>query len=151
MRHDQTKRPEGSDQSYPADLGQKIQAIISSFDDGAVRTLWTKCVEEAADCTSAEVEYCLKLKAQQLLGKGKSVLNPVGLMLWAVPKCFEGPAPLHLAFRERKRAEEEEHRRAEEQFRLQIEEYRRLVADPNTSPKDRAWYEQMLRDIPEAS
>jgi hypothetical protein len=134
-------------QGYPADLGPKVQAIISSFDDDAVRMLWAKCVQQAPDCTSEEVEYCLRLKAHQLLAKGKSITNPVGLMLWAVPKCFEGPAALHLAFREQKRAEEEARRRADEQFRLQLEEYRRLLADPNTTPKDRAWYERLLNDF----
>jgi hypothetical protein len=149
QKHHQTMQPEGSDQSYPADFGPKIQAIVSGFDEHALRSLWAKCVQEAPDCTSEEVEYCLKLKAQQLLGKGKSVTNPVGLMLWAVPKCFEGSAALHLAFREQKRAEEEARRRVDEQFKLQTEEYRRLVADPNTSPQDRAWYEQLLGDIAE--
>ena len=33
--------------------------------------------------------------------------------------------------------------RADEQFKLQIEEYCRLVADPNTSPEDRAWFPQI--------
>jgi hypothetical protein len=132
---------------YPSDLAPKVQAVVSSFDDDALRTLWAKCVQQAPDCTSEEVEYCLKLKAQQLLAKGKFVTNPVGLMLWAVPKCFEGPAALHLAYREQKRAEEEARRRSEEQFTKQIEEYRRLVADPRTSAEDRAWYEDLLRGI----
>jgi hypothetical protein len=134
-------------QRYPAELAPKVQAIIGSFDDDAVRTLWAKCVQQAPDCTSEEIEYCLSLKAHQLLVKGKSITNPVGLMLWAVPKCFEGPAALHLAFREQKRAEEEARRRADEQFRLQLEEYRRLLADPNTTPEDRAWYERLLNDV----
>lgn len=132
---------------YPADLAPKVQAIVSSFDDDAVRTLWVKCVEQASDCTSEEVEYCLRLKAQQLLVRGKSVTNPVGLMLWAVPKCFEGTAALHVAFREQKRAEQEARRRADEQFRIQIEEYRRLAADPKTNAEDRVFYEQLLRDV----
>ena len=103
----------------PAELVSKVQAIIRSFDDDAIRTLWAKCVQQAPDCTAEEVEYCLRLKANQLLTKGKSVTNPVGLMLWAVPKCFEGPAALHLAFREQRRAEEAARQRADEQLRLQ--------------------------------
>jgi hypothetical protein len=124
-----------------------VRAIVSSFDDDALRLLWAKCIQQAPDCTSDEIEYCLQLKAKQLLVRGKAVTNPVGLMLWAVPKCFEGPAALHLAHREQKRAEEELRRQAEEEFRKQVEEYRRLVADPNTSPEDRAWYEHMLKNI----
>jgi len=134
-------------QGYPADLGPKVQAIISSFDDDAIRMLWAKCVQQAPDCTSEEVEYCLRLKAHQLLAKGKSITNPVGLMLWAVPKCFEGPAALHLAFREQKRAEEHARRCADEHFRLQLEEYERLLRDPNTTPEDRAWYKRLLNDV----
>ena len=68
-------------------------------------------------------------------------------MLWAVPKCFEGPSALHVAFREQKRAEQEARRRADEQLRIQIEEYRRLAADPKTNTEDRVFYEQLLRDV----
>jgi hypothetical protein len=133
--------------AYPPDLAAKVRAIVSSFDDDALRLLWAKCIQHAPDCTSDEIEYCLQLKAKQLLVRGKTVTNPVGLMLWAVPKCFEGPAALHLAYREQKRAEEELRHEAEEEFRTQIEEYRRLAADPNTSPEDRAWYEDLLSKI----
>jgi hypothetical protein len=134
-------------EAYPSDLASKVRAIVGSFDDDALRTLWAKCIQQAPDCTSEEVEYCLQLKAKQLLVRGKAETNPVGLMLWAVPKCFEGPAALHLAYRQQKRAEEELRRRADEEFRRQIEEYRRLVADPSTSPEERAWYEDLLSKI----
>jgi hypothetical protein len=133
--------------AYPADLAPRVRAVLPSCDDQALATLWAKCVITAPDCTVEEVEYCLQLKARQFLTRGKAVTNPVGLMLWAVPKCFEGPAALHLSYRQQKRAEEELRRQDEERFRLQMEEYRRLAADPHTSPEDRAWYQKMLADL----
>jgi hypothetical protein len=134
----------GRSQVPPPELASKVREVVDSFDDDALRILWTKCIERAPDCTSEEVEYCLELKAKQLLRRGKAVTNPVGLMLSAVPKCFEGPSALHLAYRQQKRAAEELRRQADEEFRRQIEEYRRLVADPTTNPEDRAWYEDIL-------
>jgi hypothetical protein len=134
-------------QRYPLELASRVRAILSTFDDDALYSLWSKCVQQAPDCTAEEVEYCLQLKAQQLLGRGKTVTNPIGLMLAAVPRCFEGPSGLHLAFREQKRAQEELRRQAEAEFKRQIDEYRRLAQDPSTSPEDRAWYEELISKI----
>ena len=133
--------------AYPPDLAPKVRAIVSGFDDDALRVLWAKCVQQAPDCTSEEVQYCLQLKASQLLEGGKAANNAVALMLWAVPKCFEGPAALHLAYRQQRRAAGELRRQAQEEFRRQIDEYRRLIADPDTSPEDRAWYKDLLSKI----
>ena len=130
----------GSSSGYPSDLASRVRAIVPAFDEEALRALWTNCAKVAPDCTADEVEYCLQLKARQLLLRGKGVNNPVGLMLWAVPKCFEGQAALHLVYRRQKQAEEE-------RFRAQLEEYRRLAADPATSPEDRAWYQRMVADL----
>jgi hypothetical protein len=132
---------------YPPDLASRVRVILPTFDHDALTTLWTKCVAIAPDCTPEEVEYCLRLKAQQLLSRGKAVNNPVGLMLWAVPKCFEGPAALHLAYRQQKRAQQELRQQEDERFRLELEDYRRLAADPKTSQEDRAWYEKMLAEL----
>jgi len=129
---------------YTAQLAAKIQEVLPSFDDEALASLWSRCVQAAPDCSAEEVEYCFKLKAQQLLGRNTKATNPVGLMLWAVPKCFEGAGALHLAYREQKRAQEELQRQAEEEYQHQMNEYRRLIADPATSPEDRAFYRSLL-------
>lgn len=131
--------------SYPPELAPKIRAILPVFDDDALRTLWGKCTQYAPDCTVEEVEYCFDLKARQILTRGKTVNNPVGIMLWAVPKCFEGAAALHLAYRQQKQAEEELRRKAEADYKQQMEEYRRLAQDPSTNPEDREFYEDVLR------
>jgi len=129
---------------YPPALAPKIRELLPSFDNEALANLWAKCVQAAPDCSADEVEYCFRLKAQQLLGRNSKANNPVGLMLWAVPKCLEGPDALHLVYREQKRAQEEAQRQAEQEFERQIEEWRRLVDDPNTSPEDRAFYQSLL-------
>lgn len=137
----------GSSSAYPSELALKVRAILPSFDEEALQNLWNRCVGVAADCTADEVEYSLQLKARQLLSRSKAVNNPVGLMLWAVPKCFEGADALHLVYRRQKDAEAELRRQEDERFRVQLEEYRRLAADPSTSPEDRAWYRRMLADL----
>ena len=91
----------------PPALATKIRAVLENFDDGAVQTLWQNCLKLAPDCTGEEVAYFFQVKANQLLRKGKMVANPVGLMLWAVPKCFEGPQALYLAFRKQQLAGQE--------------------------------------------
>lgn len=136
-----------STSACPGDLASRVRAVVPAFDEEALKALWTNCARIAPDCTVDEVEYCLQLKAQQLLSRGKSVNNPVGLMLWAVPKCFEGQSALHLVYRRQKQAEEELRRREDERFQAQMEEYKRLAADPATSPEDRAWYQRMLADL----
>ena len=135
------------DSAYPPELPTKVRAIVPSFDEEALKTLWASCGRIAPDCTADEVEYCLNLKARQLLDRGRAVHNPVGLMLWAVPKCFEGPAALHLVYRRQKQAEEELRRQEEERFRAQLEEYKRLASDPATSPEEREWCQRMLADL----
>ncbi len=131
---------ETSSSDVPADLGGRIRAILSPFDDDAVQTLWRTCRSQAGDCTAEEVEYCFQVKADQLLRRGKNVTNPVGLMLWAVPKCFEGSQGLHLAHRDERRAEQARQAQAEEENRRRAMEYRRLAEDPASSEEDRAWY-----------
>ena len=136
--------PQDTNSRYPAELAPIIRAMLPSFDNEALASLWAKCVQTAPDCSPDEVEYCFRLKAQQLLGRNRKGTNPVGLMLWAVPKCLEGPDALHLIYREQKRAREELQRQAEQEFQRQMEEWRRLVDDPNTNPEDRAFYQSLL-------
>ncbi len=120
---------------------------IAEFDDDACRLLWRKCKEVAPDCTLAEIIYCFDLKARQLLnGRVRNVANPVGLMIWSVPKMFEGFEALYL---QRRRAIAEEARKAAEavaQFEQNRTDWQALVDDPSTSEEDRWFYRKLLGD-----
>lgn len=146
LSNDSRKPQEESSSEIPPDLAVKLRQMVPSFDDDAVRALVTRCRKHDPDCSADEVEYCFQVKANQLLRRGKQVTNAVGLMLWAVPKCFEGVQPLHLAFREHQRAEREREAKADQEWNKQLAEYRRLVEDPSTSEEDRKWYLSMLND-----
>ena len=97
----------------PPALVTKIRAVLENFDDDAMQALWRNCLKLAPDCTVEEVAYFFQVKANQLLRKGKMVANPAGLMLWAVPKCFEGPQALYLAFRKQQLAGQERQAKAD--------------------------------------
>jgi hypothetical protein len=144
--HPKQPNQKPSSTEIPPDLPPKLRQLLPSFDDAAVRTLVTRCRQHDPDSSSDEIEYCFQVKANQLLRRGKQVTNAVGLMLWAVPKCFEGSHPLHLAFREQQRAERDRQAKADQEWKQQLAEYRRLAQDPNTSEEDRKWYLTMLND-----
>ena len=59
------------------------------FDDDARRQLVANCCRVAQDATIDEIVHFTRLKQKQLLRGHKGVDNPVGLLLTAVPKCFE--------------------------------------------------------------
>jgi hypothetical protein len=98
------------------DLLQGLRRLVPTIDDQAVLMLWAECQARAADCSPEEVMSFVNAKASIALN-GK-IQNPVGFLLTAVPKCFEGAA--FVAFREdqRRRKEEEAKRRAREDERL---------------------------------
>ncbi len=61
----------------------------SYFDDDARRQLIANCRRVAEDATIDEIAHFTRLKQKQLLRGNKGIDNPVGLLLTAVPKCFE--------------------------------------------------------------
>jgi len=125
-------------------LVERLRSRLKELDDDAVRMLCQECIQRAPDCTAEEVEYCFNVKASQLLDRGKTIKNPVGLLLRAVPKCFEGVQPLYLVFRKARQSAKEQEFRQQEEWNQKLEEYRRLAEDPQTSAEDRAWYERLL-------
>jgi hypothetical protein len=118
---------------------------IPEFDDDACTLLWNKCREAAPDCTAAEVIYSFELKLRQLFNeRARSIGNPVGLMIWSVPKMFEGPNALYL---ERRRAKAEEAARADEalaQFEQNRARWQTLLNDPLTTDEDKQLYRKLL-------
>ena len=118
---------------------------IVEFDDDACRLLWHKCKEVAPDCTVAEVIYCFDLKARQLLNdRVRNVANPVGLMIWSVPKMFEGPEALYLHRRRAKADEAVKAAEAVAQFEQNRADWQALLDNPSTPDEDRKFYRKLL-------
>lgn len=130
--------------AFPKHLGSKLRSILPSFDDDAARQLWARCYQIARDCTDDDIEYCFRIKANQLLRGRKKIDNPVGIMIWSVPKTFEGADPLYL----RRRLEIERIRNAEEEERQRsratlIE----MLEDSRTSPEDKTIIQGLLAQM----
>jgi hypothetical protein len=122
-------------------LAQPIRGILPNFDDDALRQLWQRCQQAAPDCTVDDIVYSFNVKARQLLRRPQRITNPVGLMIWSVPKALEGTNGLHL----RRRQELEEVREREQRlFEQQRAEWREMLDDPRTSEEDRKFLCQLL-------
>jgi hypothetical protein len=100
----------------PAQLMPGLRQFIPLVDEQAVWMLWTECRARVSDCTVEEILAFVQAKAPIALN-GK-IQNPVGFLLTAVPRCFDGAA--FTAFREdeRRRRADEENRKGRERERL---------------------------------
>lgn len=128
---------------FPPQLGPKLRALLPSFDDDAVRQLWSRCCQIAPDCAEDDIEYCFQIKAHQLLRGRKKIDNPVGIMIWSVPKTFEGTDPLYL----RRRREIQRIREAEEEERQRSRAtLMEMLKDPRTSLDDKGIIRRLLED-----
>ncbi len=129
--------------TFPPQLGPRLRALLPSLDDDAARQLWTRCSQIAPDCTEDDIEYCFQIKAHQLLRGRKKIDNPVGIMIWSVPKTFEGTDPLYL----RRRLEIERIRKAEEEERQRSRAtLREMLEDPRTSAEDKVTIRRLLEE-----
>lgn len=115
-------------------------------DDDAAAYLVRQCQRFAEDATSEEIGDFIDLKGALTLQPGNRIQNPIGFLLTAVPKCFQGQTlQLHRAEANRKR--EDEARRQGEldaEFAAMQDENRRILADPNASEEDRRWAQKLL-------
>jgi len=129
--------------AFPRQLGPKLRALLPSFDDDAARQLWIRCYQIAPDCTEEDIEYCFQIKAHQLLRGRKKIDNPVGIMIWSVPKTFEGTDPLYL----RRRLEIERIRKAEEDERQRSRAtLMEMLEDPRTPAEDKVTIHKLLEE-----
>ena len=132
IRNQGTPQEASSSFGMPQELIKDLHFILPTLDDQAAGMLWNECRIRVPDCTPEEVTYFVKTKT--LVLKAGRIQNPVGFLISAVPKCFEGET--FQIFRreqarrreEQQKSEAEERRRAEElqeQARLEAESYRR--------------------------
>jgi len=72
----------------PSELITLLHKISPTIDHEAAVFLWNECCARAPNCTIEEVLYFTKAKAAIL--EPSKIRNPIGFLLAAVPKCFEG-------------------------------------------------------------
>jgi len=128
------------------------EALIEAtplFDDDARRQLVAKCRAVASDATEDEVAHFTRMKRAQLLNGKKTVDNVVGLLLTAVPKCFEQFGLQR--YREEKAAEEHRieqiERQRQERTAEQIAEHERILADPLSTDESKTWARECLETL----
>jgi hypothetical protein len=128
-----------STSSTPAALVQSLRQFIDPVDDEAASVLWHQCKKRAEDCTVDEVLHFARAKAA-LFRTGK-IQNPIGFLLAAVPKCFEGAS-----FQEFRREQAQRAHEADEQMAQIRREFEAILNDPASSEEDRQFVRRMLAE-----
>ena len=72
----------------PSELITLLHNISPAIDHEAAVLLWNECCARAPNCTVEEVLYFTRAKAAIL--EPSKIRNPIGFLIAAVPKCFEG-------------------------------------------------------------
>ena len=118
----ETKIDNSSTSHPPVTLVQGLHELLPVFDEQALESLWYECQIRAPSCTAEEVLYFAREKAS-ICRNGK-IQNPVGFLLTAVPKCFEGQSFVNFRHEQQKRTEAQRKLEKEQQetLRLQAEE-----------------------------
>jgi hypothetical protein len=101
---------------FPAELSKGLQKLLPYIDQEAIALLWTDCRARANDCSPDEILNFVRLKGSIALN-GR-INNPVGFLLRAVPKCFEG--------------------RGFQEFREEQERRREAARNQDTAEKERS-------------
>ncbi len=109
-------------------------------------------------CESASAEEIVSVIHEKALSiiRNRSIENPLGLLIRAVPKCFEGSGILQLrrhwaAEKERVAAREVERQRQNEEFYELVRRERRqseaTLADPASTEKQKAAASKQLAQL----
>jgi hypothetical protein len=114
----------GTAQETPSpSIVQALRGCAGAPDDDAARRLSRECRRRAPDATDEEILHFIHLKAQT-----PGIRLPIGFLLTAVPRCFEGES-----FRQYRR--EEDRRRqalAREQAQIRLA-WQEILDDPDST------------------
>ncbi len=114
-----------------------VQAILQHsphVDDAAVQDLVDACHRRVSDATEEEIIHFIHLKAGS-----PGIRKPLGFLLTAVPRCFEGES--FRQFRAEATRRREEHTRRQEQFQREAQA---VLDDPASSEEERQWAREVL-------
>jgi uncharacterized protein YjbI with pentapeptide repeats len=99
-------------------LANALEHIVrNNVDFNATRRIWTACIERAPDCTLEEIIEQAWSKAA--LCRSGRITNPIGFLIEAIPRMFEGPDAPYL----RRRQEKDQQQRELEALQRDIDEH----------------------------
>jgi hypothetical protein len=82
------ENPSSSPHEVPVEVKNGLREILPSLDERAIKQLWFGCRDNAPDCTVEEVLHFAWEKSPALTRANTQ--NPAGLLIHALPLCFEG-------------------------------------------------------------
>lgn len=132
----------------PNALVQGLRALLTSshieIDSDATERLWNQCRRRVPDCTADEVLHFSQAKAV-LFSSGK-INNPVGFLIFAVPKCFEGVSfhQFRAEQEQMRKAEQEQARRAEQEMEEVQQQLQEMLNNPNSTEEDRQFARRLI-------
>ena len=112
-------------------VGRALRSYLPA-DDDAIRQLVEHCAQVDPSATAEEMVHFIEVKIRQHRNM-RGVQNPIGLLIQAVPKCFEGG--MIRQYRDQLRSREEQGR----------ETARRVLEDPEATGTDREWAAAVLK------
>jgi hypothetical protein len=118
-----------------------VQAELGTVDDAAARQILESCYRQAPNATNEELEHFVRLTASRVRNM-KRIENPIGFLISAVAKNFEGEA-----FRQFRKAEQqrrEQGREVEIAAEARREELRAKLDDPRTSEEEKTLIRRIL-------
>ncbi len=108
-------------------------------EDASIVSLVEACRRNALDATEEEIAHFTSAKLD-LAARLRNIQNPMGFLLTAVPRCFQGDAFEHFRAAERLRKQAEAQREAalQEEMEFYRKQQQAILADPNSSEDDKS-------------
>jgi hypothetical protein len=143
LRKNQERNTLSSSSIGNATIAAALMQVIGHEDDDAVARITTACREICTDASDEEIVEFIQQHGTRFV-KIKSIENPMGMLIWQIPKSF-------LSDVQRTRKAEQERRELEaarnEELRKQ---WQRIIDDPGAPEEDKKWARKFL-DMEEPS
>ena len=121
-----------------------LQQALGHADDDAARRILLACRQEAPAAPLEHILHFTGLTAQRMRSM-KTVTNPMGLVIRHTPRHFCGEAYTQFAAEDARRKTDERERQHQMQNEL-LSEARKILADPQATPEDRAFAQDILAE-----
>jgi len=117
--------------SFLAPMVAALRRHIPDVDDDAAAELWSRCLEHAPSAQIEELVHFIDLKA----GK-PGIRMPLGFLLTAVPKCFQGDS--YRQFREERQRARQAGAARDRMFAEEI------LRSPDADEEQKQWAREVL-------
>jgi hypothetical protein len=112
-----------------------LRRHIPDVDDEVAADLWSRCLENAPYAEVSELVHFIELKASK-----PGIRVPLGFLLTAVPKCFQGDS--YRQFREERQRTREAGQTRDLMFAEEI------LRSPDADEEQKQWAREMLNGSP---